>query len=48
MLLTLLKFLWETINLGFWHSKESVREILTDVLHISSKPEDAGYDGVEV
>jgi hypothetical protein len=48
VLLTLLKFMWESINLGFWQNKASVKEILTDVLHICSKPEDVGYEGVEV
>jgi predicted nucleic-acid-binding protein len=32
--------LWETINLGFWHSKEKVKEILTDVLNLLRKSED--------
>ena len=36
-LLTLLKFLWESINLGFWHDKQSAKEILNDILHILSK-----------
>jgi hypothetical protein len=38
-LLTLLKFLWESINLGFWHDKQSAKEILNDILHVLSKSE---------
>lgn len=40
ILLTLLHFLWETINLGFWHSKEKVKEILTDLLNLLRKSEE--------
>jgi hypothetical protein len=36
-LLTVLKFVWETLNLGFWNSKHSIKEILTDVLKILQK-----------
>ena len=37
---TLLRFLWETVNLGFWHEKASVKELLTDVLNIVAKAEE--------
>jgi hypothetical protein len=40
IILTLLKFLWETINLGFWHSKEKVKELLTDVLNMLRKSDE--------
>jgi hypothetical protein len=49
ILLTLLKFLWETINLGFWHSKEKVKEILTDILNLLRKSDDiAEYKDVMI
>jgi len=32
-----LKFLWETINLGFWHDKSAAKEILGDVLNVLAK-----------
>jgi hypothetical protein len=38
-LLTVLKFVWETLNLGFWNNKHSVKEILTDVLKILQRSE---------
>jgi len=38
-LYTLLKFLWETINLGFWSKKEQIKEILNSVLKILQKHE---------
>lgn len=38
-LFAMLKFLWETLSLGFWQDKEEVKEILNDVLHTLSKHE---------
>ena len=43
ILLTLLKFLWETINLGFWSNKESIKEILRKVLVIVEKGKFINY-----
>lgn len=43
ILLTLLKFLWETVNLGFWNSKDSIKDILTYVLQILAKGKNINY-----
>lgn len=49
ILLTLLKFLWETINLGFWHSKECVKEILTDLLNLLRRSDEiTSYEEVMI
>jgi hypothetical protein len=44
VLLTLLHFLWETVNLGFWNNKENAKEILTDVLKICEKGQCVSYE----
>ena len=47
-MLTLLRFLWETVNLGFWNTKESAKEILTQVLEICKKSESIDYEKVRI
>ena len=40
----MLKFLWETINLGFWNTKENIKLILTYLLQILAKGERISYE----
>jgi len=30
----ILDFIWQTLNLGFWSSKEEIMSILSDILNI--------------
>ena len=48
VLLTLLRFLWETVNLGFWNTKESAKEILNYVLEICKKGEHISYEDARI
>lgn len=44
----ILDFIWQTLNLGFWSSKEEIKSILADVLKILQKHPDIKYPQAKI